>query len=722
MTVNSTTRRAQYDTNGTTGPWTVPFYFLANADLEVIHTDAAGVETALTLTTHYSVTGAGVPSGGAVTTVSSYASGGTITVLRSVAILQETDYVETDAFPAAAHETALDRLTMIDQQQSEEIDRALKFPASDDTSAAIPSATARASKLLGFDASGNVAVVTPASQDASALALLLASSGGSGQVGFIGAGSGAVATTTQARLRERLAVSGAVSGVTSPAAAAANVAAFTSFFSDLIAQGGGLAVIPPGDYYFGQFATSVSVVSIARLSNARIEAYGARFIVDTTANNTTPFLFNFAGCHRVVWAGGRFFDSGFDPVSWMTHGRWGMSCITVVAAVESRGLTVIDAEAENVTYFVLVNQRGAKRLQQDVTVRDCYVKNAYYGVDMIYAGGSTNVSNLRCIDVRRGFIGFGQRNTDIDIKLTVSEGFFGSNAFISLCCEGEAYDDTAVGGTGVLGADANSEGIRITLTVDGFEGHENFVHFYHQQNDSAGYIAGVKADVRVNNISATGRDAGLGDTNVYMFDHELPSTAILGATSRKFRDIELDGSITGTITGLPIVINSSNAAVPHRLALSPTMTEAARTLVILPLTGDVDFLTPFERALVGLIPVGSSSAGSPTGLVSEGTYTTQGKRVHFNAFMSWTAHTGTGDLRISGLPLPVDVVAPAGDNSAVIVNGTVAHTAGTTLFGALGGVGNAQIILYQDAAGVVSTVPIDVAVSGIYISGSYLAG
>jgi hypothetical protein len=188
MTVESTTRRAQYSTNGTTGPWTVPFYFLANADLEVIHTDAAGVETALALTTHYSVAGAGVPAGGTVTTVSAYASGGTITVLRNVAILQETDYVETDAFPAAAHETALDRLTMIDQQQSEEIDRALKFPASDDASAAIPSATARASKLLGFDASGNVAVVTPNSQDAAAVTLSLASAGagtGSDTVGLV---------------------------------------------------------------------------------------------------------------------------------------------------------------------------------------------------------------------------------------------------------------------------------------------------------------------------------------------------------------------------------------------------------------------------------------------------------------------------------------------------------------------------------------------------------
>ncbi len=51
MTVESITNRAQYATNGTTGPFTVPFYFLADGDLQVIHTDSDGNETTLTLTT-----------------------------------------------------------------------------------------------------------------------------------------------------------------------------------------------------------------------------------------------------------------------------------------------------------------------------------------------------------------------------------------------------------------------------------------------------------------------------------------------------------------------------------------------------------------------------------------------------------------------------------------------------------------------------------------------
>lgn len=223
MTVESTTRRAQYDTNGTTGPWTVPFYFLANADLEVIYTDAAGAETTLALTTHYSVTGAGVPSGGAVTTVSSYASGGTITVLRSVAILQETDYVETDAFPAAAHETALDRLTMIAQQQGEALDRTLTFPASDQLSGTLPPAATRANKLLAFDATGAPEESSfTTTQVASAIAAAYSGMGTADAATFIAAGTGATARTMQDKGRELVSIKdfGAVgNGITDDTAA-----------------------------------------------------------------------------------------------------------------------------------------------------------------------------------------------------------------------------------------------------------------------------------------------------------------------------------------------------------------------------------------------------------------------------------------------------------------------------------------------------------------------
>jgi hypothetical protein len=51
-----------------------------------------------------------------------------VSILRVLPLTQTVDYVPYDAFPAQTHEGALDKLTMIDQQLQEQIDRALKLP------------------------------------------------------------------------------------------------------------------------------------------------------------------------------------------------------------------------------------------------------------------------------------------------------------------------------------------------------------------------------------------------------------------------------------------------------------------------------------------------------------------------------------------------------------------------------------------------------------------
>ncbi len=188
MTVESSVNRAQYETNGTTGPWTVPFYFLDDSHLSVIYTDAAGNETTLTLTTHYSVAGAGDPSGGSVSTVTAYTVGGYITILRDVPSTQLVDYTETDSFPAETHERALDQLTMLLQQLQEVVGRALVFSPSDTAGSSLPAAAARAGLLLGFNAQGQVLLSAPASGSAADLALNLAdttaATKGAGLLGF----------------------------------------------------------------------------------------------------------------------------------------------------------------------------------------------------------------------------------------------------------------------------------------------------------------------------------------------------------------------------------------------------------------------------------------------------------------------------------------------------------------------------------------------------------
>lgn len=173
MTVETTVSRAQYGTNGTTGPWTVPFPFLRDEDLQVIYTDADGNETELALNVGYTVTGGG-GSTGTVTTAAAYASGGYVTILRDVEPLQSSDYVDGEDFPAETVERDFDRLMMLVQQLLEITGRALVFSPSDISGSTLPPAAARASRLLGFDSSGVLNLNVPADGSAASLALLLA--------------------------------------------------------------------------------------------------------------------------------------------------------------------------------------------------------------------------------------------------------------------------------------------------------------------------------------------------------------------------------------------------------------------------------------------------------------------------------------------------------------------------------------------------------------------
>lgn len=158
MTVSTTTNKSgPYAGAGTTGPFTVGFPFLDNSHLKVVKTSTAGVDSTLTLTTDYSVTGAGGASG-TVTLVVALAVNEKLTILRNVPETQLADYVPNDPFPAQTHEQALDKLTMIAQQIRERGDRALRLPESEtatDAAALLPTVTVRASKFLSWDASGN---------------------------------------------------------------------------------------------------------------------------------------------------------------------------------------------------------------------------------------------------------------------------------------------------------------------------------------------------------------------------------------------------------------------------------------------------------------------------------------------------------------------------------------------------------------------------------------
>ena len=162
MTVSTTSNKVSFSANGSTTVFAYNFKIFADADLTVIIRASDGTETTKTLTTHYTVSGAGSSSGGNVTFTSGNtpANGETVVIKRELDVTQSTDYVANDPFPAASHEDALDRLTMIAQQQTEQIGRSIVFPDTDTAATTIPSSVTRANKFLGFGSSGEVAVLS----------------------------------------------------------------------------------------------------------------------------------------------------------------------------------------------------------------------------------------------------------------------------------------------------------------------------------------------------------------------------------------------------------------------------------------------------------------------------------------------------------------------------------------------------------------------------------
>jgi len=162
MTISSTTVKNSYSGNGTLDTFNYTFKIFADADIQVIIRDASATETVKTLTTHYTVTGAGSASGGTIVFTAGNIPSATETVVirRASPQTQAIDYIANDPFPAESHEEGLDRSMMAIQQLQEEIDRSIKLSRTNtmtSTEFAVGS-TDRAGKIFGFDDNGELVV------------------------------------------------------------------------------------------------------------------------------------------------------------------------------------------------------------------------------------------------------------------------------------------------------------------------------------------------------------------------------------------------------------------------------------------------------------------------------------------------------------------------------------------------------------------------------------
>jgi hypothetical protein len=165
MTITAqTSKTGPYNGNGTTTVFSYTFEVQDEAHLVVTLADAAGVETVQVLNTDYTVSGVGNPNGGQITMSTAPAPTYTLTISRSIPITQEVDLENRRSVAPEVLEDAYDKLTQIAQDLSEQVGRAIKISV---TEGGNPTLTlqgdVQANTFLGFDASGNLAQLAPAS-------------------------------------------------------------------------------------------------------------------------------------------------------------------------------------------------------------------------------------------------------------------------------------------------------------------------------------------------------------------------------------------------------------------------------------------------------------------------------------------------------------------------------------------------------------------------------
>ena len=125
LLVNDVTPRAQYTATASQTVFAYPFAIFEDADLLVYSTPVGNVADdsadVLTLTTHYTVSGAGTTAGGDVTLVTGATSGDIITIVRDIAVARTSDYQTAGDLLATTLNDDLDKFTMMVQQQEDSL-------------------------------------------------------------------------------------------------------------------------------------------------------------------------------------------------------------------------------------------------------------------------------------------------------------------------------------------------------------------------------------------------------------------------------------------------------------------------------------------------------------------------------------------------------------------------------------------------------------------------
>ncbi len=158
MPIDDNGSRVQYTASAGQTVFAYPFEIFEDADLKVYLTPngqtADDTADILTLTTDYTVSGAGNQNGGNVTLVTAASSGDIVTIVRDVQVKRTTDYQDLGDLLADTLDGDADKVIAILQQIVTKLGRSIQLADSDPASGLVLPVS-RANQFLGFDANGN---------------------------------------------------------------------------------------------------------------------------------------------------------------------------------------------------------------------------------------------------------------------------------------------------------------------------------------------------------------------------------------------------------------------------------------------------------------------------------------------------------------------------------------------------------------------------------------
>lgn len=160
-----------------------------------------------------------------------------------------------------------------------------------------------------------------------------------------------------------------------------------------------------------------------------------------------------------------------------------------------------------------------------------------------------------------------------------------------------------------------------------------------------------------------------------------------------------------SVYSLPIASNSILGGVKVGLGLT--------------IDGGGVLAAPYEEGTFTPDIIGLTTAGTATYSARGGTYTERFGLVFFSFFTAWTAHTGTGNLGVAGLPFTAAVGAANAVACSVRHHSLTVGSGKQLIAAVIPGTATLLIRAADPAGGADAAVAMDTSVSALNISGWY---